>query len=93
MPWGKGRVDCSDSVDRGRTGETSWEPEPASESTAKDGAGEMDGCGTSLVRNDLTSSGVAGRWGNVVTAGVGGREEDVTDGVFMLPAIDPPFRS
>ena len=55
----------------------------------------MDGCGTpnSFGRNDLTSSGVAGRWGNATAAGVGGREEDVTEGVFVLPATDPPFRS
>lgn len=88
-------MDSSDSVDCGRSGETSWEAEPASESAAKDGAGETEGCGTlaSLARNVLTSNGVAGLGGKATAAGVEGREDDATEGVFVLPAIDPLFRS
>lgn len=51
-----------------------------------EGAGETSPpC--SLERIDFTSAGVAGRGGSVAVAGVEGREDDVTEGVFAPAAF------
>lgn len=55
-----------------------------------EGAGETSPL-CSLERIDLISAGVAGLGGSVAVAGVGGREDDVTEGVFALPVT--VFRS
>jgi hypothetical protein len=80
--------DITESVDRGRTGDTgatSCEPEPTSESAATEGAGEGEGCGavraSLFVRSTLLSTGVAGLCGK--DEGVGGREDGACE-VFAL---------
>lgn len=72
--------DITESVDRGRVGETGAAScEPTSESAATEGAGEGEGCGAGrvsfFVRSTLLSTGVAGRCGRAADKGVDGRED------------------
>ena len=69
-------------------GDGSWVAEPRSDATAVDSAGDCTtdgGTGTgSFGLLGFALAGVTGRFGNVALAGVAGREEDATEGVFSF---------